>query len=123
MTPVSKIKDMTRVAEKALVSSASRIIYTMLIVRFPFLAWPVLRNVFGYILDSTLFWLSEQGIILFNDVWVRFMVSGEAADLEDARKKAVEAVNNDASDEELDKIDKEMSDAFDKLVRIGRNPL
>lgn len=124
MTAINKIKDSTRVAEKALVGSAITAVYKLATVAFPPLAWPVVNTVFKYALDKALYWLSEQGIIIFNTVWVRIQISGEAADLEDARQKAIKAVSGELiSDEELDEIDKEMSDAFDKLNRIGRNPL
>lgn len=121
--PVSRIKESTRVAERALVGSASEAIFSMLVAKFPFIAWPMIKTIAQYLLDKFLFWLSEEGIIWFNTAWVRVRVSADASSLEKARQKAILAMDGTSMDKELDNIDKELRDAFDRLHRGSRNPL
>lgn len=122
-TPIGRIKDTTRAAQAALVSSAVNAVMTAAISSAPFLGWTIVKPFTKFFLERVLGFLTEKGIIYFNVVWIRLEVSGEAADLEKARQKAIEAVHYNKSDEELDKLDKELEDAFKRLNRYGRGPL
>ena len=121
--PINQIKDKTRVSEEILVSSVVEAIYLMLTAKAPFLSWPILKTIFKFGLNKLMSWLSEQGIILFNTVWIRLEVGKEAERLEKARQDYMWAVDNELSQGEIDEIEKEMVDAFDDLVRIGRSRL
>lgn len=121
---VSRIKESTRVAERALVGSISETIFSIMVAKAPFLAWPVMKTIVRWMMDHFLYFLSEQGIIYFNTVWIRVRINAESAALEKLRQQAIEMLEGGTvMNSELEKLDREMSNAFDDLNRIGRNPL
>lgn len=123
MTEFNKIKESTRRTEKLLVDLISDQIFAMAVAKAPFLGYPLIKTVVRYFMDKFLYWMSEQGIIYFNTAWVRIRVGKEAERLEQARQDALWAMDQGLSEEELREIEEEMINAFDDLVRFGRNPL
>lgn len=123
MSAFNKIKESTRRTEKLLVDLVSDQLFAMVIAKAPFLGFPVIKTVVRYFMDKFLYWMSEQGIIYFNSAWLRIRVGKEAERLEQARQDAMWALDQGLSQEELDEIEEEMINAFDDLVRFGRNPL
>ena len=122
MSKLNRIKDGTRVAQDTLVSSMTRAIKVMAIAKAPWLGWAVIDSVFEYVLKNTLYWLTEEGIIFFNSQWIRIKISEDVALLEEARQRALKAIDEGASDEELDQRDQDLIDAFDRFHRGSRNP-
>ena len=121
--PYGRIKDTTRAVQSALVSQLFSRFYLIAVAKFPFLAWPVVSSIFESVVKRFLIWLTDEEIIFFNTVWIRVNVSGDAAALEEARQKAIRAVEEGASDEELDKRDEELRDALDELHRRRGFPI
>lgn len=123
MSNPGQIKDSTRAAERALVGAASSAIFSMMVAKAPFMAWPIVKTIVQFTLDKFLYWLSEEGIIWFNTVWIRVEVSADASRLEKARQRAIQAMDGTVMESEMDKIDKELRDAFRDLYRGNRGPL
>lgn len=122
-TSVGKIKSTTRAAQAALVSTSTDAIFLAATIYAPFLKIPLVKILFKFILEKTLEFLTDKGIIYFNVVWIRINVSSDAANLEESRQAAIKAVHENKSDEELDKLDQELINEFKKLNRFGRGPL
>lgn len=120
---IGKIKDSTRTAEKVLVGAASDSIFSLLVAKAPYLKLPIINTFARSILDRCLYWMSEQGIIWFNIVWIRVNVSADASRLERARQKAILAMDGTVMDKELERLDDEIRKAFDDLHRGNRNPI
>lgn len=121
--PINRVKAGTRVAQETLVSSIESALYQIAIAKAPWLSWPVIRQVFRYVSERVLYYLTDEGIILFNSIWIRVEISGDVAELEEARQRALLALDEGANDEQLDKIDQDLIDAFDRMHRGSRNPI
>lgn len=122
MGQIDRLRDSTKISNEILTASLVVSIYKLAVLKMPFLAWPVLSQLYKFLMSHSLSFLLEKGAIWFNVAWIRAEVSADAAGLEEARQKAMRAIAEGASDEDLDKADEEMRRAFDKLHRGGRGP-
>ena len=124
-TPISKIKDSTRTVERQLVELLSDTIITSLKAKAPWIGLPVIKTFVSYGVRYLLYFMSEESIILFNQVYIRIKLGDDAEELEKIRRKARQLIEGDfeSRDKYIEQIDRELEDAFDRMHRIGRNPL
>jgi hypothetical protein len=123
MGQIDRLRQSTEIANKALVLALVESIHKMAALKMPFLAWPVLKEFYKFLMTHSLGFLVEKGAIFFNIAWIKLEVSADAADLEEKRQKAIQLVKEGANEKELDEIDDQIKRAFDKLRRGGRGPL
>jgi hypothetical protein len=122
-SPINKIKETTRKVEKAIVEASFESIWGLVVSKAPFFAWPIVKEISRFGLKHTLYFLTETGIIWFNTAWLYIHVGADFSNLENERQLAILAVEQGASDEELDDIDNALIEAFRKAHRVGRAPL